>query len=164
MKKIILAVLIILAFGAAIFAPWGISSGMEQLNTVRYAADQYREVQGELNQKVAGLDAAKSSFDGQRTFEVHYSDVDTIITLLNNVMGISVSNVVSVDAQNNFSTVGPYSSESVIVPSAIQVSLVTEDPVAALRAINRMNLPIYSVEVQEPTAVMVTFLTGGGLS
>lgn len=166
MKRIMLCLLIILACAATLLpsSPTSISNAMDQLNQVEGAADSYRMVQGQVNSAVSGINSSRQEFDSNRSFDVYYGDIDQLLSLLNQVVGITVSGVYCVDAQKDFTPTVTYTEGDAHVPSAIRVTLIVDDTVNALRILDRMNLPLYSIDLQEPGTVSVIFLTGGGLS
>lgn len=91
------------------------------------------------------LEMAEQAFVNQRTFEIAYSDLDSILELLEGVSGITVANVTAIDPQNGFAEVG--SREEVDLYGAARVTLAVSDVNSALKSLSKAQLAINTISM-----------------
>lgn len=159
MKRAIALIFMLAAVALALLGPFNILNGINNLNSLKTAVYEYSDIRSGIAASQRNVYTAQSAFEEGRTFNVDYKNIDQIVEILDNITSISVSSINTVDAQQYFTPTGLY--EEGTQPTAVKISMVVEDPVAALGVLDKMELPIYEVFISNPNLVDVTFLTGG---
>lgn len=160
-RPIVFGLVVISLFAAlAPVSPYSVLKTKESLDLARQAHQSYLEGKALHNQTKQELQSAKAAFDTSRVFEVYYGDIVRINQLFEGISTISVASVTSCNAAEYFAPIASWSEDDGTKSSAIKFSLVSDDLVAALNIINKLELPIYKLEVAEPNLLDVTFLTG----
>ena len=156
------AVLLFVAIVSVIFvfvSPFSVFYTLETLNTLSDERERSRSSSTQMTELKAELASSMQSFDSNRTFEVHYSDVASIVKVLQNLSAVSIIDIKVVDPSNNFAPVDVYTEGYTGTVGALQVSMTAEDIITILDILDKMELPIYSLYVQD-TSVTVVFLGG----
>lgn len=159
MKRLVIGLLAIVAAVYAVVSPYSVPKTLERYSDFQDAVFNYEQATADYNSQVSSLQSAQSNFDSTRTFEVHYSDIDRITQVLKGVATVNVTDLTSCDPANMFNPVSTYIQGD--TPAALRISVATEDPVGALRILDKMQLPMYDIHVVEPNLIEFTFLTGG---
>lgn len=159
MKRAIALIFMLAAVALALLGPFNILNGINNLNSLKTAVYEYSDIRSSIAASQRNVYTAQSAFEEGRTFNVDYKNIDQIVEILDNITSISVSSINAVDAQQYFTPIGLY--EEGVQPTAVKISMVAEDPVAALGVLDKMELPVYEVFISNPNLVDVTFLTGG---
>ena len=159
MKRIIYLVLLLGALYAAIMSPYGVLKTKSKIENLSESLRFYVTTKSQVEGSKMSLAEAENNFNSQRTFEIAYSDVSRLVKVLDNVMTVTVSAVNVADPAQYFVPGSAWREGD--TPEAVIVALAVDDTVSALRIIDKMELPIYSVAVTEPNIINITFLTGG---
>lgn len=165
-KKLILFLLAVAAVYGAVLSPYNLPAALDKKANLEQALVSKAQASTSRDSARASLSSAKNAFDSQRTFEIAYTDLGRIKKMLDAVTGVSFSGIEEVDPANGYALVGPlniedYADGAVLPPSAVKLSVVAENTAAGLRVINTMQLPLVSIDVQEPGRMEIIFLTGG---
>lgn len=162
MKKIVFGTIAATAFIFALapFSPASVTNAASTLNEVDAAVEKYNSDLKDIESLRSDAELAKNTFDSERTFEVHYSDISNVLRVLYNVSGITVSEVTVVDPEQGFAVVSPYIEGS--YAEALKISMTATDTKTILEVLDRMEFPIYSLYIREPNYVDLIYLTGGG--
>lgn len=161
LKRTIYGVLLVLALYGVFMSRWNVFTTFDKRDSLLDATTRYTMAQSNLEVAKQDFVAAQNEFNSKRTFEIAYSDINRIVTVLNNVAGVTVSAVNVADPEQYFVTGSAW--EEGMEAKAISISLVVDDTSSALVVIGRMELPIYSIVVSEPNIVNMIFLTGGDI-
>lgn len=166
MKRVILGILAAVAVCAAALpqSPFNFQKTMDSYNRLKSAKASYSEQERNYNVAQQSLLASQSNFDSSRTFEVYYGDVTRLKQLFDGIASVSVTSITNCSAADYFSPTVTWSPDDGIPPDAVKISLTAEDTITALNIINKMELPIYQLDITEPNLVDVTFLTGEAIS
>lgn len=162
MKKIIYLLLVAASLYAATISPFGIIKTKERFDSLDKTLRQYVTVKSQLEGAKMSVIESQNAFVEGREFEIAYNDVERLLKVLDNVLTVTVSSVNIADPKQYY--IAGSNWEAGTECQAVIISLAVDDTVAALKVIDRMELPIYSVTITEPNIVNVTFLTGGDYS
>lgn len=102
---------------------------------------------------------AENDFVSNRDFELYYNDVDGILELLNNVSGITVSEVLQLDATNGFAEIGVYEKGTDV--NALRITLVVNNIDIALQSIEKAQFAISNIECISPNKIIIDIITKG---
>lgn len=161
MKRIIAAVLLVVSLVLTFVGPYNIFDAFRNKQLIENVVQEYSSAKASIDGTRREVFSAQAGFEDGRTFNVDYKDVNQLVTVLDNIVSITVASVTAVDAQNYFTQIGEY--DESMAPTAVTISLVVEDTVSALNVIDKMELPIYQIFVSSPNLIDVTFLTGGAI-
>lgn len=159
MKRVIYMVMAVAVVAGVVLSPYSIIKTLSNTKELNTSLRQYVTAKAQLDSSKEFVMQAESDFNQSRTFEIGYYDVSRLVKVLNNVVTITVSSVNEADPRQNFAAGSAWSEGN--ESDAIAISLAVEDTASALRILEKMELPIYSIAITEPNIVTVTFLTGG---
>lgn len=161
MKRSIHCILALCMICLVCFTNYGVINTVEQRSDLRQAATDYKEAEARLDISKVALNSAEANFAKNREFEIVYTDVSNLVKVLNGVSAITVSAVNVADPAQHFSAGAAWNEQMGSEVQSVTMALTVDDTVSALKLIERLELPIYSISVTEPNIVNVTFLTGG---
>lgn len=144
-----------------VVAPFGVPNVLIAARAAKAEAiklENYTTNEQTLHNIVA---SAQNTFADGREFDVYFGDTAGIYSVLKNIAGVEVKNMVQVDPLGNFVERGMIVDGS--DPAAARFDLVVSDVGTALKLIQKLQLPLVDVSYTEPNALSVTFLTGGAI-
>lgn len=160
MKRVILFLIMCAAIAACFLTPFNVLNAIENKENFASALQEYEDARRSATDMNTSLAQAKTVFDSSRTFDVAYNDITRIVEVLRNTASITVSSVNTASPEKYFATGGAWSSD--VEADAVIISITTDDSAAALRVIDKLQLPLYEIVVTEPNIIDIVFLTGGG--
>lgn len=165
LKKLLILALTLAGVVLCAISPYAIPKTLTRYNDLKETLNLQKTAEESNKQALDSYTNAKSAFDSQHTFEVAYSDIYRLYELLNALAGVQVASMESVDPMNNYTTIASIDPENYTEgsASAIKLSVIAEDTVAGLRILDRIELPVHSVTVEEPGTISLIFLTGGDI-
>lgn len=158
-KKIILLLLAAACIYGVGFSPYSVPAFLDNSAQLRETLAAYDSAKRAKEDSDRALVDSQNAFVDKRNFDVAHTDVDKIIEVLSSAMSITVSSVNTADPLQHFAPGSIWDGSE--QPDAVIVSMAVEDSTAALRIIDKLQLPIYEITVSEPSMVNITFLTGG---
>ena len=160
MRKTFIGLIFLCALAAfTVFSPKGLNAAISVVSAEAAEETKLTEYEHKLGLSRSALLGAVDNFNKIRSFDVYYGDVDKLVQIMKDIGGIEVKVVAVVDPMNNYSEVKWY--EAGDEHNAIRLDLVVSDVNTTLSILERMELPIYTVDVQFPNQMSVIFLTGG---
>lgn len=162
-KKLILLVLAIGAAYGALLSPYSYKANENVPQEIKQVQMELSDAEVNSVKAREEMHNAKATFDNNHSFDVAYNDLSKLSKLLSITAGISVSGMSAYDPVSQME-IGPYDPESgAELPAAILMKLVVDDINGGLRVVNRLELPVISLTVNEPGNIDVIFLTGGDI-
>ena len=146
--------------GATLFcAPFGISKSYATLDSLKTSVRRENNMKKNLSIVEGYVVSSASEFTSSRSFELSISDVDAMQKVFEDLRTTEVVEVYEVDAMNDFADVKQYTSGD--SPNAVRFKLLVTDYPSFLTTLEKLELPVYSVEYTAPNEVNFIYLTGG---
>ena len=160
MNKIVMTVVAIVTLALAILLPkYGMRSSYNTYLKMQSDLSNYNSIKANVDRSQHELSAAQDAFESARQSEIYYGDVERIVSILNNLTMLSVVDTQPYSVENYFT---PAAND--MYPTAYKISIVTNNLASTLSIIDRLELPVYNIQVMEPNMVDVIFLTGNPIS
>ena len=159
MRRVITGLIAIALVACFFFSKYNIANIKTRYAQLESALDSFQVTRGSIESTRDALVSAQNIFDRSRTSDIYYGDMDRLLTVLDNIATITVSSWEPYSAEDGFVPV-PSSGDKF---TAARISLIVEDVDMALGVIDKLELPIYSINITEPNVVDVIFLTGAGI-
>ena len=159
MRTVVAVLLTLVVVAALLFSPFSLAAAETAIATYESEKSRASTLQFNLDSIESSCSSVVAKFNDTRTFDVFYGDLERLNQILNGVGGIEIltTNVMSAEPPYDFEKIYEPSD----VPSVIQYELRTSDPLATVRVLERMQLPVIELIVTFPETVTVTFMTGG---
>lgn len=153
----------ILLLCVALFSPFGFPGLLDVKEANEQVIAKQEAAQEMLKASENNLVKIVNEVNEARNFDVYYGDLENIVRVFNSVAGVTVQEMVVVYPMDNFREGAAVEDMTDSSISGVRVTLVVDDIWATLGVIEHMELPIYSVVMENPNKVDITFLTGGVL-
>lgn len=172
-KKILLFLLALAAVYGAVLSPYSLSNTFDTKSRLESAIAQQASAKSARDTAKQSLDSAKVAFESERTFGLHYTDLASIRTILDNVVGVSFVNLYEADVNANYAQGQIIDIDSLAainengeavpftLPPALMLTIMAENTADGLRILDRFEMPIHHINTSEPGRIEVIFLTGG---
>jgi len=161
--KVIAAAWCLFLVGMIALSPFGIQ-GVNQTKANNQAVQARKDSsQRLLSAAETDLVRVVNAINDAREFDVSYADLENLNNVFTSVAGVSVQESVEVYPMDNFREGGPIVEGQTKGVSAVRYTLVVDDVWNALGVIEHMELPVYSVVIDLPDKIDLTFMTGGDI-
>lgn len=158
-RTLSVVIMLIVIFGTLVFSPIGAFKAKEKLDYQKRLNRLVEDADASIAEAESKALQAARNFDSVRSFDVHYSDLINLNRVFEGVPGLEVQNITKLSPSEGFKELGSWQGEE--NTSAVKYDIVTSDIGDALTVLERMELPVYSIEVVPPNRLYVTILTGG---